>query len=789
MSFIAILGSDAQSLITTNAETGAKELEIISLRSSMLATATIYDNNGTQITSLQNFTLTVLGDETSPYVMFYAVATVQGVTSTSYIILYLCDDIPAQKVLEVVVGDKTFTEVLDEELGMPMGDFEMQVLNDSDTEQEWLFIAYLGHYEELPEEVELTSIYCMYTGTMTDLISGESFTALEEVTLQVGTIGNDAVPCVAYSIVFSPVPNVTITVKVVLYLIDESEKQYPAVVTIGENTYDFKLNAMNYDFGDLNIDMNNGYFYITETTANQNVTSITITLDQVYEDDYSYMVLIGDAYDGYMENVELNEDGVYNSNYIDGLLAVTDNTKQAFRVTDPENLTMTIPITFVDGLAFFDIASEGFLGYLPEDYVHDMTFVRVYIVIEGVGQLPEGDNGNQGVNPGVTPLEFTVTLDDEVVNSSHIVMVDGDGDIYVRTTKTQAELTTKGLVSDFSVTFDAFTCPDNYYFFTITGTDDNTHENIYQQLTNGGYLSSNIVNTNEFGNVARILVYDTLDVDGDVTPVYRINVIFADSAPVTQQPMEEPEVNVTVVSNGLTFSTTNGTLIWDSTNHYFYAILPESVGAPTSNYLTIDSCVITDLEGNDTSLILKGDVENNQGGGVNQVLTFESAVSLYMYAFADIIENGCAGYIGVYNSEGVRLYQIAIAYDYSNFVPAEGEILLAVAYGEIELYLSQDDTGNILEYDGGDSGYFYAYLGSDANILDATELTLDALYVYDSASVVDAFDETNVITLEDDEAESVTLKIDQHNSMNCVAIQISEEVILYLYLADEPQQA
>lgn len=114
---------------------------------------------------------------------------------------------------------------------------------------------------------------------------------------------------------------------------------------------------------------------------------------------------------------------------------------------------------------------------------------------------------------------------------------------------------------------------------------------------------------------------------------------------------------------------------------------------------------------------------------------------------------------------------------------------VTVLYGDTELYLYKDYTGTILTYNDGDTEYFYAYLGTDAYTDGKTELTLDAIFVMRVESVVDAFNTLNVITLTDYEAASVTLTIGRHNSMNCVAFEIMEGMILYLYLADEPEQA
>lgn len=302
---------------------------------------------------------------------------------------------------------------------------------------------------------------------------------------------------------------------------------------------------------------------------------------------------------------------------------------------------------------------------------------------------------------------------------------------------------------------------------------------------NGGYLSTDIVNT-EYGLVAQILVYNTLKVNGDVSPVYRINIIFADSAPETLDPMDQPEVNVTVEAYGITFSTTNKTLIWDENNHYFYAFLPGSVQMPTNNYITINSCIITNLDGSATNLTLKGVLDGEFG--YSETITFDSSTSLYMYNFANsVVENSCAGYIDVCNAKGDMLYQIAIAFDYSNYMPQGGDIAITVLYGDTELYLYKNYTGTILTYDDGDTKYFYAYLGTDAYTDGKTKLTLDAIFVMGPESVVDAFNTSNVITLTDYEAASVTLTIGRHNSMNCVAFEIMEGVILYLYLADKAE--
>lgn len=459
MSFTTLLGASSQKLIDQG------EVTITSVRSAMLAAATVYDNNGNEITSLNNFKLSVLGDETAPYVMFYGVSTVQGQTTTTYIYLYLCDEIPEQKVLEIVYGDTVLTESLEDGSDMPTGNFKVEVLSQTETSQEMMFKGYLGEFETLPETLTLDSIYCIYEGPMTDMIKGEQFTGFTDVTLMVGTIGDDTTPCVAYSILFNPAPSYTVTVYVVLYLIDDSEIVYPALITVDEKDYNLKLNMFSTDFGNLNIDMENGYLSIV---VDKEVGLLSISLDKVWN-DYSYMVLIGNAYEEYLANVENFElTGVYNSDFIDGLLA---EGTQAFRVTDYENLTMTIPLMFENGLAYFDIAVEGFLGYIPEESVHGMSFIRVYVVIDGVGQLPEGDN-DEGYTPEGLPAdtEFTVVIGDETIEFENFVWEEG---AYILTSE-QSSLEIQDENEEISV----------FITTNLSGTFESVNGSIYDITTN-----------------------------------------------------------------------------------------------------------------------------------------------------------------------------------------------------------------------------------------------------------------------------------------------------------------
>lgn len=400
MRFSKDLGVDGRSLFVPNEETRKPEVTIISLRSSMMGDAQIFDNYGNEISTLSNFVLEVQDVETRPYVMFYA-ETEEGVKT--YIYLYFGymestePEIP-ETVVEAVYNGTSYSL----SSKMTTVGFEIESMNESDYGMEMMLVAYLGKFDSTPSTIKLDSISSMYDdmATITDLMSEtqKTITNTTNVELTVATIPGDTVPLAGYSISLTQTMSgeqgqpveIDMVIDVIFYLIDKSDVAYPAVISIGQNDYNFKFSSNSFAFGDVIMDENCYSFYINETSANvQDITEITITLSRAY-DDFSYMVLIGDAYDGYMTNVEMA--GVKDPSYINTLLSATEN-KKAFKATE-DNLTMTIPITFVDGVAYFDIAAEGFEGYIA-DSNEDMTFNRLYILVDGA-KLPADDGGEEG---------------------------------------------------------------------------------------------------------------------------------------------------------------------------------------------------------------------------------------------------------------------------------------------------------------------------------------------------------------------------------------------------------
>lgn len=264
-------------------------------------------------------------------------------------------------ILTVTYGEKMFSIN-----NNGAGNFVLQSIND---QGDIALNAYLGAVEgDTPETISVgIEIYEGFEVTsVRDALNGEEGTLVtisDITTLTVVTMPTNDFPCAVFQF-DSPMGNFSVC----LYLADET---FPVTIGVGEDSYSFKCNPFSYSFGDLEMDMNT-YSFIIET-ASTDLDKITITLEQVY-DDYSYMVLTRDAYWAYVNIVEVNH--MYSSTFVDQLLTAGTS---AFRATSEDNLTMEIPLSFVDGVASFYIAVEGFVGYLPSNYSSDMTFVRMCV--------------------------------------------------------------------------------------------------------------------------------------------------------------------------------------------------------------------------------------------------------------------------------------------------------------------------------------------------------------------------------------------------------------------------
>ena len=60
---------------------------------------------------------------------------------------------------------------------------------------------------------------------------------------------------------------------------------------------------------------------------------------------------------------------------IDAVLA----SGMAYRATEANEWTITVPVAFVDGVACVYVAVEGFVGYIPETDSVGITFVPLMI--------------------------------------------------------------------------------------------------------------------------------------------------------------------------------------------------------------------------------------------------------------------------------------------------------------------------------------------------------------------------------------------------------------------------
>lgn len=362
MEFRGAGGVDLLELVETDGDD--RYLTISSLRSSMISGASIYNQDGDAILNLTNFKLKVLGDEGAEYVTFYAEAG--PVTST--IVIYLSDELPLPEFLRLGYKGATYAQYYSEESGPGKGDFKVSMDMATMTYHFYLYLPTLEGEDALLENITLDDFYCIYDVVWYDGIKGE---ALTSYSLKLGLFAGETTPCITAMGQLEVEEGMTITIRVTLYFGEEPVVNYPATITVGEeNSYDIQLNMMVGDFGDAEMGDNGLDLYIVADPTT--ITSITITLNRPF-DDYSYVVIAdGEAFQTAMQAIG---SGVQNADYLDTLIS----EGKAYRATEQNELTMTIPVTFIDGVATIYVAAEGFAGYVPESDEIGMSFVPVLI--------------------------------------------------------------------------------------------------------------------------------------------------------------------------------------------------------------------------------------------------------------------------------------------------------------------------------------------------------------------------------------------------------------------------
>ena len=418
----------------------------------------------------------------------------------------------ATNLVEVVYKGQTLTAKDD-----GSGELETNLIN----ENELVITGYLGHFDEVPRTVTIDKIGGVYSGTMKDVFTNETFSALTNVTLKVDCRLDEDIPCISYSI------NITedIYVYIVLYLIDESELVYPVDIQIDNLKYSMQLKQDSFDFGEANIS-DDGYFYIIVEEDVSEISEISISLNKEYT-DYSYLVITNDdVYNQYVQNVEVTH--ARSDEYIKSLIGAGD----ALCVSNANNRTMKVPIEFKDGLAYIYIAIEGFVGYIPENSDYDMTFVQLIFVIDGVGELPEsGGNGGGGAeSPSVnyTNEGFEITIDEVVVSdTNNLGIVEQGNERYVRINLNKSDLSNEAYDAFGNVVATDISYAGEYYLITNYVIGD---EQLYLEFGDG-CMSLKGVNC-AMGEA--LILYICSEIPNDETEVYdylvyTLYIVFADS--------------------------------------------------------------------------------------------------------------------------------------------------------------------------------------------------------------------------------------------------------------------
>ncbi len=530
---------------------------------------------------------------------------------------------------------------------------------------------------------------------------------------------------------------------------------------------------VNNDFGQVIFE--NRYFYIlvdkNEQSSLQN-QNITITLNKLYS-DYSYMVLIGDALESYHQNVPdgSNPDvpAATDPSYINGLI---EAGKKAFRATNENNLTMTFPISFVDNLAYFDIALEGFNGYSPI-CSNGPDFMRIYL-IDDARRIPDYRG-----NIDFAKEDFTFTFGENTVSKNDQNNIfNGDYEVYMFLSANYADLKVSGQIDNNNqLILNSFSYSGDYSLF-IHYWDDTEQIWKYKLLSN---LDKLPIMETEYGQCAQIYAFFIINpVDGN-RPSYIINIGFADNN------KERPAVeDFTVVSNSITFSTMPNEgeiqILWDGYKNSFYAMLPNEFQLSGNNYLTITSCSLS----SNTSLILKGFNENGEF-----VFSSGTEQNFGIIGFG----NNPAACIYVYDATtNELLYRIALVFDNNSSGGSEigpDTVIYNITVGNEEFFFYPNMTGEIIQYVDYETQemYYYVYIGADKYTENAETFTIDLFYGYEEGGPIkDYFTDTEIdFSIDTFMATNVTLKIGEFNNNKCVALKLSGDILLYIYLADAPQ--
>lgn len=312
-------------------------------------------------------------------------------------------------------------------------------------------------------------------------------------------------------------------------------------------------------------------YYDASTFKNFNVANIVIPLiDGVEIEKKEIITCDGKCF----LKITFKEDGTYiTSDSLDYLIAElyfngefdsdtsatiqieTTNTSEDITntVTDTINLNIASEMLTVELNNSFAVAefknSDGNVLFTSSmgnlnisSYIIDVvgTYTLVITATDGTTKtytvkLTRSETSDPSVDPdnpetpAITVPNFTITINGETVGTDDSGVANGST-VVVYLTQSRADLISAGIISNNVLTIESFTCESGYYLYGYSARDTEGYD-LYK-LVNGGYLSTNLFNWDDFGIGASILVFDS---EGDFTegsPNYcEIAIFFSDSVP------------------------------------------------------------------------------------------------------------------------------------------------------------------------------------------------------------------------------------------------------------------
>ncbi len=463
---------------------------------------------------------------------------------------------------------------------------------------------------------------------------------------------------------------------------DEQSNTYTvapvAIMEIGYNKFAAELKvempdgegAPTFKTGDIQVDMNEGFGFLSLDPSSvvldaEGKTTLKVTLGKVYA-DYSYTIVTAEGLEILMNAGEPSD-----MPSIDDLIS----EGKAFRVTSADNLTMEVPVQFVEGYgAMLGVAVEGFNGTMQTG----MEILPVMLILGNYEVAPELD---------INAESFTITLQNGHTVSSKDISQNSyfDGHEYwVFTDLNYEDLKDGGFVAE-EEDYDALTIQGavnnagNGNYFAVSVWDSQTFESVYYPIAEKGNKIP-IYNTNKYGLTAQL---DVLSEDG--RQLYTIHIVFADCGAVPETFPQNEEFSFTIGSETVSSTGSNVTERTLSEYRYRYEVRLQSTNLvdidPEGYGVTLENFTYT------------GDYQpkwyNDQTGEYEAMVSTEN----YSYWPSTITEYGKAFRIEVKSGRN-DAYEIYVIFADSRVPMADPHAILNFTINETNIN-SEAQGGNV----------------------------------------------------------------------------------------------